>query len=141
MNEIRQRAQAAIEQINRRADEILEEMALNHFETMQWLDIKEERRGAEAQVSSCLAPHLSFDSWWNSLEDDERWEWQDLYGRYQYGPDGDMAINGQNQFAVAVMSFLRDRDSYQKQPFCAYCDSRGHESGACIRATIDGAKA
>lgn len=133
MNEIREMAQAAIDQINRRVDEILDEMALNHFEAMQRLDFEEERREAEAEIASHLAPHGSFEAWWESLEDEERWEWQDLYGRYQYGPEGDMALNGENHFAQAVMSFLFGRDSYQKQPFCPYCDSRGHESGACMR--------
>lgn len=133
MNEIREMAQAAIDQINRRADEILEEMALNHFETMQRLDHEQERREAEAVIASHLAPHESFEAWWENLEEQERWEWHDLYGRYQYGPEGDMALNGENHFAQAVMSFLYGRDSYQKQPFCPYCDSRGHKSGACMR--------
>lgn len=124
-------AQAMLE-LNARADEVLDEMALDHHARMEELDNTFESRQEHRSLMDDIAPFTSVEDWFDHLPDDEKYSWQDIYQEYMYGPNGDAVICDSNRLGWEVMSVLRSRDSYLKQPFCPYCDSRGHKSGECM---------
>lgn len=140
--EIKQKAQAVIAQINQRADEIIEDLRADHMGAMHHLDWVVEQRDIAAEIKARIHPYDSFEDWWDNLpEEDEdglwsthagRSSWSELYQEFQYGVDSDRAISDDDHFSFAVMGFLRNRDTYLMQPFCCYCDSRGHENGGCM---------
>lgn len=120
----------AMTAMNARADEILEEIEMNHWENMYHIDAMERANEREHHIAWSLLPFHSFEAWWDSLPDNEAASWIEDYQQYQWGPNGGEEFDG--DFTMAVFSFLNSRD--RQVPFCSYCDSRHEDSGSCMGA-------
>lgn len=127
--DLKKMAASSIERINRLADDMLQERAFVHEFVMLELEWQVNRKNKEQILKQCFHPYGSVEAWWESQSFDEQYLWRELYQRYQYGPMGASLIDEYDFFTMAVMNM----DSYQQQPFCPHCDSRGHASGECMR--------
>lgn len=98
----------AIASLNARADEILEEIEMKHWESMWRVEATEISNEREHNIARSLLPFHSFEAWWDSLGDDEAASLIDDYQQFQFGPNGGEEFRG--DFKLAVFSFLNSRD-------------------------------
>lgn len=119
-------------EINRKADEILEDQFWAHQSRLQKIQWDEEQRLKQQVVEEALQPYSTIEQWFEHQSEDTQSYWYTRYQDYQYGPNGDATVREDDFFAWEVIGYLYQSDPILKQPFCAWCDSRGHESGACM---------
>ncbi|GEA09165.1 hypothetical protein KUL42_39260 [Alteromonas sp. KUL42] len=132
MSFIRALAADAITEINSRYVELLAESEEEHYCRMQAIDHYFEERENQRDFMDAIAPHKTVGHWFDELSEESQLSWHDTYHGYMYGPNGDSLLSEDDYLSWEVMALLQSRDTYLKQPFCSYCDSRGHRSGECI---------
>jgi hypothetical protein len=129
INDIRRLAAEAMDSIDEAACWVIYDIRNAHAHFMHRM----ERADGERRLADKLEPFGgSIANWFDALSDEEKWHWKDRYQAYMYGPNGSAMEMSDDIFTAAIMGLLRSRDSYLQQPFCPYCDSRGHEPGACM---------
>jgi hypothetical protein len=127
--EIRDMARQVMSEINDRYDVYMQDIQDERMRIAHELEVFYEQQ----HIQDAIAPYTDFESWFNSLSEDEQSDWHELYVAYQYGPNGDSLVRDDDTFTHNVLVMLFSKDDYQKLPFCCHCDSRGHQSGACIK--------
>lgn len=127
--EIRGLAMQAMSEINERFDEYMWDSYVDRMRVERELDAFYEQQ----LLQDTIAPYTDIESWFSSLSEGEQSSWSELYVAYQYGPEGDSLVREGDVLQHAVLAMLFSKDDYQKLPFCCHCDSRGHQSGACIK--------
>lgn len=136
-NFIRALAAKAIAEIDSRADQLLAELEEDHYCNLQAIDHYFEERENQRDFMEAIAPHETLGDWFDCLPEDCQVDWHDLYQGYMYGPNGDGLLSEDDHLSWKVMALLKSRDSYLKQPFCPYCDSRGHKPGECMEHMVE----
>lgn len=127
--DIRVMAMQAMSEINDKIDDALYDAYSGRLKAVSDL----ERFYENQHFMSMIEPYSNIRDWFNALSDDDKYGWYDLYTRYQYGPEGDSLIAENDKLSNEVMGYLLQCDEYLKQPFCGFCDSRGHKEGECMK--------
>lgn len=105
-----------------------------NYELRQQQEYEQAQRDRKAAIDEWLSPfNGEIEAWWDSLTIDDQSSWDAAYEAYMYGPDGDRILESEDPAVAEILGYLQEKDPYLAQPFCPYCDSRGHEPGACMR--------
>ncbi len=131
VKDVRRMAAEAMAAINEVADLAIDDIYGCHEYALERMDREEDERW----LAEVLKPYGgSIDNWFDAQPNDVQEQWLDAYQSYQYGPGGDTEVFATDDdiLVAEIEGLLRSRDSYLQQPFCPFCDSRGHEPGACM---------
>ena len=95
LTDIQIMGQKIIDQINAKADAIIDDIRFNHWESMLYLDWLEEQQINERIIVERIAPHSNIKDWWRSLHAKQVDEWYALHQEYQFTSSIDELVNDQ----------------------------------------------